>query len=175
MAKTISFSLSTRSVGKAIKALEKYNQNLDAKTDELRERLATRIAMYALAAFQSSVPATRLDGGEVPRPDVKVNVETNGNIATVIAFGEDVYWIEFGAGIYYNAPVGSSPHPMGEKLGLTIGSYGKGRGSRVTWGYYDENGDLVLTHGTPAAMPLWRAAERVAAEYPQIAKEVFGT
>jgi hypothetical protein len=174
MAKTISFSLSSRSIGNAVKELETYNRSIDEKVKRLRDIIAERLRDYAEQGFLSSPPATRLDGIEVPPPDVKVTTEPDGNITAVIASGEDVYWIEFGAGVYYNTPVGSSPHPMGQEFGLTIGSYGKGRGSRKTWGYY-EDGKLVLTHGTPANMPMWKAAERVAAEYPQIAKEVFGT
>lgn len=174
MVKTISVSLSPRSVGAAIREIEKYRKSLDDKAETLRRRIAERIAMYASHGFQSSVSDTRLDGAETPRPRVDVTVEDNGNITTVLASGEDAIWIEFGAGVYYNTPAGSSPHPMGAQLGLTIGSYGKGHGAKNVWGYIDEQGELVLTHGTPAAMPLYKAALRVAQEYPSLAREVFG-
>jgi hypothetical protein len=44
-----------------------------------------------------------------------------------------------------------------KKLGFTIGSYGKGRGKGRAWGYYGDGGELIITHGTPAQMPLYRA------------------
>ena len=81
-------------------------------------------------------------------------------------------WVEFGAGVYHNGAVGSSPNPYGSELGFTIGSYGT-NGARDIWGFY-ENGELVLTHGTPAAMPLFHAVQDTIDEIPSIAKEVFG-
>ena len=91
----------------------------------------------------------------------------------VIANGEDAVWVEFGAGVYHNGSVGSSPHPKGAELGMTIGSYGNGRGSRRVWGYYDEGG-LVLTRGTPAQMPMYSAAKAVCEKIDEIARRVFG-
>ena len=81
---------------------------------------------------------------------------------------------KFGAGVYHNGSVGSSPNPFGNDLGFTIGSYGKGYGKKQAWGYYDENGDLVITRGTPASMPLYNAAQEVMRKAVEIAKEVFG-
>ena len=51
--------------------------------------------------------------------------------------------------------------------------YGKGMGKRQTWGFY-EDGELRLTHGTPAIMPMYNALKTVCDEIAGIAKEVFG-
>lgn len=96
------------------------------------------------------------------------------NVSVVVASGEDAVWVEFGAGVYHNGAAGSSPHPKGNELGFTIGSYGKGNGRKTTWGYLDDDGELHLTHGTPATMPMYRAMETVSEEVYLIAKEVFG-
>ena len=112
--------------------------------------------------------------GSPRRPDVAVTVSERGSISVVVAEGEDAVWCEFGAGVYHNGSVGSSPNPFGNDLGFTIGSYGKGYGKKQAWGYYDENGDLVITRGTPASMPLYNAAQEVMRKAIEIAKEVFG-
>lgn len=91
----------------------------------------------------------------------------------IVADGEDAVWCEFDAGVYHNGAAGSSPNPYGPELGLTIGSYGKGHGKRSAWGYYDENGELVITRGAPASMPMYRAARDVTVRAVQIAREVF--
>lgn len=97
---------------------------------------------------------------------------TINHISVVIAAGEDAVWVEFGAGVYHNGSAGSSPHPKGAELGFTIGGYGKGMGKRKTWGFY-EDGELRLTHGAPAVMPMYNAMKTVCDEIASIAKEVF--
>ena len=49
------------------------------------------------------------------------------------------------------------------KISGSIGSFGKGNGKRQTWGFY-EDGELKLTHGTPANMPMTRAVTTVCNE-----------
>jgi hypothetical protein len=106
---------------------------------------------------------------------VDVVVEDNGNMTLVIANGTDAVFMEFGAGVYYNGAVGSSPNPLGAALGFTIGSYGFGQGKKEVWGYMGEDGRLHLTHGTPASMPLYRALQSVVNDIEQIAREVFSS
>ena len=104
---------------------------------------------------------------------VDVSVDNRGSVTVVVANGEDAVWIEFGAGVYHNGSPGSSPHPSGAELGFLIGGFGKGNGKKETWGYYEE-GELKLTRGTPATMPMSRAITTVCDELSEIAKEVFG-
>lgn len=102
-----------------------------------------------------------------------MSIDNRGNVTVVVANGEDAVWIEFGAGVHYNGSVGSSPNPYGAKLGFIIGGYGKGNGRKETWGFY-EDGELKITHGTPAKMPMANAVTALCNEFPRIAKEVFG-
>ena len=112
--------------------------------------------------------------GNTRKPNVTVSVSERGDIAVVVADGEDAVWVEFGAGVYHNGSPGSSPHPNGSELGFTIGSYGKGYGKANAWGYYDSDDRLIITRGTPASMPMYNAAQQVSKEAISIAKEVFG-
>lgn len=82
-------------------------------------------------------------------------------------------FIEFGAGVYYNGSAGASPHPKGQEFGFLIGSYGAGHGQQKVWGYYDETGELVMTHGVEATMPLFKAEQKIIDEYVSVAKRVF--
>lgn len=94
--------------------------------------------------------------------------------ADLIVEGRELLFIEFGSGVYYNGSVGSSPHPKGEEFGFLIGSYGQGHGAQKVWGYYNDSGDLVLTHGTRATMPMYNAFLKMYEEAPKIVKRVFG-
>lgn len=169
--KVISFSLSEKSIDDAIKELREYRKDIHRKTELLRKKLAQRISEEAQKGFSGAV-VDDLIKGDRKKANVKVSVTDRDSISVVIASGEDAVWIEFGAGVYHNGPVGASPHPKGQALGMTIGGYGKGNGKKSVWGYY-ENGELKLTHGTPAAMPMSKAVTTVCNELQQIVKEVF--
>lgn len=170
--KHISFRLSTADIGKAIRELERYRQEIAQKTEMFRKRIADEIAATASDGFGASIVNDLLDGGS-RQASVEVTTREDGKITVVMATGKDAVWCEFGAGVYHNGAVGSSPHPNGEELGMTIGSYGEGRGARSTWGFYEDD-KLKLTHGTPATMPMYNAAVDVCSRISEIAREVFG-
>lgn len=94
--------------------------------------------------------------------------------ATLVVEGEELLFIEFGAGVNYNTAVGTSPHPKGEEFGFLIGSYGKGYGARKAWGYYDKSGNLIITRGVKATMPVYSALVEISNRYIEIARKVFG-
>ena len=176
MSKTIKFGLSPGEIQRAINEVEKFKTEFQKKVDTYRKRMAEEIAVYASAYFENSIMDDVINGS--PRkPNVDVTFSDNGKIAVVVADGEDAVWCEFGSGVYHNGSVGSSPNPYGNDLGFTIGSYGKGHGKQKVWGYYtdpDSKTGLVLTHGTPASMPMYNAAQEVLRKSVEIAREVFG-
>lgn len=75
--------------------------------------------------------------------------------------GEDAVFFEFGAGKYYNGPVGSSKHPKAVETGFTIGSYpGQTHAGDDYWYLPKEaknRSGKNYTHGTEAVMPLHTA------------------
>lgn len=171
MAKLIEIELNRTSIDAAIKALDAFSREVRRKTDELQERVTELVASYAKTGFNGAVVDDLVSGG--PKlAEVTVRIENDNGTSLVIADGKDAVFVEFGAGVYHNGPVGSSPHPNGVGLGLTIGSYGP-NSARRTWGFYNEDEELVLTRGTPASMPLYTALQIVCADVVQIAKEVF--
>ena len=203
MAKVISFTLDAASVGQAVSELKKYRTEFEEKCKRFRELIAERVAWSAARGFSSAladdtflrVPqraagnATakahvagipfRVTKNSMPEPPrngsrVSVSVTHQGEYSIVFAEGEEALFIEYGAGVYYNTAPGTSPHPWGQQMGYTIGSYGNGNGKKSAWGFYDKNGDILITHGTPAAMPMYRGVSEAIRAIDEIAREVFG-
>lgn len=172
--KVIRISLSEKDIGRAIKELEQYKREIIRKTELLRTKVAERLANLAQSGFNGAIVDDLIEeSGGARKAEVQVSIDERENVSVVIAAGEDAVWVEFGAGVYSNGSAGSSPHPKGSELGFTIGGYGKGMGKRQTWGFY-ENGELRLTHGTPAIMPMYNAVKTVCDEIADIAREAIG-
>lgn len=170
--RVISFGLSTKEIDRALRELADYKQEIIQKTELLRDKVAERLAEEAKTGFSGAVVDDLVKGGQ-KFAQVDVSVNNRGSVTVVVASGEDAVWVEFGAGVYHNGSPGSSPHPHGAELGMTIGGFGKGNGKKEVWGFY-ENGELKLSRGTPARMPMALAITTVCNDIQSIAKEVFG-
>ena len=172
--RVIQIGLSEQEVDRAIRELANYRRDFLRKVDILRERIAERIASEAQSGFNGAVVDDLVNGGQ-KIADVHVTLDRGDSITVVIAQGKDAVWVEFGAGVYHNSTVGTSPHPRGAELGFTIGGFGTGKGKREVWGYKGKGEDTItLTRGTPAKMPMERAFLSVCSEIPEIVREVFG-
>ena len=165
MAKTIEFTLSSASIQNAIKSVEAFRDSLERKTMEMLKKLADIGLREASVRFTSAA----YDAGV---NDSSVTVEEIEDGYCIIAKGKAVAFIEFSAGVYYNP---SEPYPNPRPDGIVgIGEYGKGHGKRKAWGFKDESGQVHVTHGNRAAMPLWYASEEMRKEVVRIFVEVFG-
>lgn len=176
MSRTITIDVfNSASIDAAVREIREYSKWVRRKTDELRERIAYFIAKDASAVFNTAVAEDDMREGVITG-SVEVSVEPQGdNTTVIIASGKDAVFMEFGAGVYYNGAVGSSPNPLGTALGFTIGSYGKGNGRKEVWAYDGGDGQIHLTHGTPASMPLYKAVQSVSRDIVKIAREVFAS
>ena len=164
MSKIIQMSLSTKSLGKGLKELKAYRDAIERMEKQLLEELANIGVREASVRFTTAI----YDGMN----DSEVTLETIENGYQIVAEGKAVAFIEFGAGVYYNT---TEPYPNARPDGIVgIGEYGKGYGKRQAWGFKDDSGELVITHGNPAAMPMWYASEEMRNSILQIAKRVFG-
>ena len=161
--KTISMSLGGSSIRAALKELASYQAWVRQKTNELMERLAS------IGAYEATVRFSRAQYDGEKQAEVSVEPIKNG--WKIAASGGSVFFIEFGAGVYFNGP---EPYPEPRPAGVSrIGEYGQGKGKQNAWGYYDDGGNLILTHGTPAAMPMYHAERTMEQEIKRIAREVF--
>lgn len=167
--RTITFGLSFNSVKRAMLNLGAFINELKAKNYDFVSRLCD-------IAFETIENNMITPGDSDPTHTTDIWLEDAGGIVrgTVQLNGEDVLFIEFGAGITYNGPAGQSPHPKGAQLGYTIGDYGYHLGRLHCWYYHDDNGQLTISWGTKAAMPVYKASREVRRNVKKIAKEIFG-
>lgn len=171
MAKTkIYCSLSTKSLNKAIKAVQAYKERIENKNDVFVRRLAE----LGIPVIEENILAAQGDSDTNHNTYIKLTSLRGYSEARLVVEGKDLLFIEFGAGVHYNVPAGSSPHPKGDEFGYTIGSYGKGQGAKDYWYYVDETGAKHRSHGTEATMPVYKASVEIIENIRKIAKEVFG-
>ena len=161
--------LSQDSISKAIAEIEDYKRILLNNTRCFVERLVEEGFRVVDANM-----VTAGDSSPEHMNIVKISADGSCVRATLTVKGHDLLFIEFGAGIHYNGAVGTSPNPFGEKMGYTIGSYGKGKGANDYWRYLDESGRWKTSHGTQASMPMYKADMEIRSKFLSIAKEVFG-
>ena len=162
--KVISFGLNTKDINRAIKEVEEYKKDILRKEKLLLEKLAYIGVKEASVRFTTAM----YDGVN----DSSVSLEQTSNGYAIVAQGNAVAFIEFGTGVYHNT---SEPYPNPRPEGIVgIGEYGQGKGKRKAWGYRDEGGEVVITRGNPASMPMWYATEEMRRSILQIAKEVWG-
>ena len=162
--RVITMNLSSNSIQSAIRELKSYRDSIDVKMDKLLEKLARIGVQEASVRFTTAM----YDGVN----DSSVTLEPIKDGYCIKAEGRAVAFIEFGAGVYHNP---GEPYPNPRPAGIVgIGEYGKGYGKRLAWGFRDESGELVITHGTPAAMPMWYASEEMRSAILKTFKEVFG-
>lgn len=172
--KVLRADLSESGIQRLIDQLEEYSRSLESKAQRLRERIAEVIRWSAEDGFMTALTSDIFYGGEPPLSDVMVTVEDDGDLTIVIAQGERAVFVEFGAGVYYNGAAGTSPHPAGEEHGFLIGEYGIGHGKQNVWALPGSTREKpILTHGTPAAMPMYHGVQEALAVMAELAREVF--
>lgn len=167
--KTIKVNLSQKSIQDAIKQLRQYQNSLKSKN----ELFVRRLSELGIPVIDQNILLAQGDSKKNHNTYIKINSFGNFSRATLVCEGADLLFIEFGAGIHYNTPAGSSPHPKGQELGYTIGSYGQGKGKNDSWTYVSETGEWVRSYGTEATMPLYKASVEIIQNIRKIAKEVF--
>ena len=162
--RVIKMGLSVSSIDNAIAELKAYKDYIRDKKYQLVEKLAYIGVKEASIRFTTAM----YDGVN----DSSVTLEPITDGYCIKAEGKAVAFIEFGAGVYHNT---GEPYPNPRPSGIVgIGEYGKGLGKRQAWGFKDDSGELVITHGNPAAMPMWYASEEMRSKILKIAREVFG-
>lgn len=163
MPKTITIDIfDSRSIENAIKALEIEQQRLERKSMELAKRLADIGVIVARVGFAT----TLYDGDD----HVEVTVEPIKNGYAIVAKGEAVAFIEFGAGATYGYG-----HPKPDVDGYHFGP-GTWNPESPHWndpkGWYYEHGKRSL--GNAPAMAMYGAEEAILmADIREIAQQVF--
>lgn len=169
--KTIKMELSHKSIQDAIKQLRAYQKSLVSKNEEFVRRLTE----LGVPVIDENIALAQGDSDKSHNTYIKINSFGDYTQATLVCEGKSLAFIEFGAGIHYNTPAGTSPHPKGQEFGYTIGSYGQGNGKNKSWIYFSDSGEWVRSYGTEATMPVYKASVKIIQSIRKIAKEVFSS
>ena len=149
----------------AIKELRQYRNSIKSKTLKLIDSMLRFGEDYAINSV------AHVDTGETLS---SIKGYRNGTKGVIVAGGNAI-WIEFGTGVRNNGSAGTSPHHKGEELGMTIGTYGQGKGADPNGWYYYDDGEVVHTFGIKANMFMYKTALELQRVCPELAKEVFRT
>lgn len=102
---------------------------------------------------------------------VTVTTKPIPNGFVIEADGEQVLFMEFGAGVYHSGQAYEGNRA--DFAGIVgIGEYGNGNGKRKAWGYPSESG-LLITHGVPALNGMYRAKRHILIEVEKKLKELL--
>lgn len=164
MARKIKCNLSCSSIQNAITELMEYRREFSDKVQQLIDRMISEGEQYAMSAAVQYVSDEQLS--------VSVYGYRSGDKGFIVADGEAVF-LEFGAGVYYNGAVGTSPHPKGQEFGFTIGSYGLGQGANPEGWDWQEADGWHHSRGTQANLFMWNTAKWLRENYPDWARELF--
>lgn len=172
MSKTIKIKLSVRSINAAIKEVEAYRNKLES----IRETICRNLAQIGMQEASVRFESAHYDGVN----DSSVVIEPMDNGYKVVAHGNSIAFIEFGAGVHYNA---GSSYPLPKPSGIVgIGEYGKKQGKKDEWRYKGDpgtngtpssDGRTIKTHGNPAQMPMYHALMAMQNEVERIVREAF--
>lgn len=170
--RTININLfDSRGLDKAIQQIRQYQNGLNDKCTLFVRRLAE----VGIPIIDENISKAQGDSDKNHNTYIKINSFGSYSQAELICEGKDLLMIEFGSGVHFNGVAGSSPHPKGNELGYTIGSYGKGQGKNDFWFYYADSGEAVMSHGTKSTMPVYKAGIEIRRQVLKIAREVFGS
>lgn len=154
-----------------IEQLQNFGKRIQSKNSQFMARLLNEGFTLANNNLEAISAYYKEDA------TVSIGVEDNGKTIKGYVYlnGGKVAFIEFGAGVTFNGSAGTSPHPRGTELGMTIGSYGKGQGAN-SWGWWfiNDYGEKEHSYGNPAYMPLYRTLQELKEKVADIAKEVYG-
>lgn len=167
--------LDTDSVKSAVAELREVKSDWQKKANEAAKEVCTEIAMQIQAnleyiAFTDEFKNTKTHEIIQKKEPMGVwDLTETKNGCKVSIRGKDIVFVEFGAGVYYNG--NGSGNPLGEAVSFSteIGSYGKGQGLNKYW-FVAHN---LISCGTPAYMPIYRAILAVKPEIPTIVRKVF--
>lgn len=168
---TVSIELSTSDIKSLRDMIGRYAQSLNDRCSRLMERLGEIGTRTASDGFSGA----QYDGVN----DVSVSFERVADDSIrVVANGDAVAFIEFGAGITMGGG-----HPSAGALGFGPGTYpGNGHWDNPKgWAYHGSPGsngvwvrdDVYRTLGNPPAMAMANATEEMVRQVVSIAMEVF--
>lgn len=160
--KHFTVSLDKNVLANTIKRLNAYRDSIPTKAKMIAMRLAELGAEKVFVGFL----AVEYAGAN----DISVDVQEIANGYRILAAGQSVAFIEFGAGVRFG-----EGYPGTKPAGIVpIGTYGKGYGSREQgWYFKSLSGDAEHTYGNPPAAVMYKTAQELREAVLMVAREVF--
>jgi len=152
-----------KSVTAAIKKLEQYEKEFQAKEAEFVRRLKE----IGVSVAETGFSLADYDGIN----DVLIAETQNGPRAAIIAYGEAVGFIEFGTGVKFQEYDSSST----EFTPPAHGTYGKGKGANPKGWYFSQSEGAAgrHTYGNPPGEITLTARDVMVERVIQVAREVW--
>ncbi len=154
-----------KSIDEVIGRLVRYQSWIAQKANIIAERLASIGGVKVSTDFSRSV--------YVGEKDVSVSVENIGDGKyAIIASGETVLILEFGAGVTYGYG-----HPQATEFGMGPGTYpnGKGHWDDPKGWWIPKSAGGGHTYGNPPNMPMYNTEQELKKEIERVAREVFNS
>lgn len=156
----IQLKLTPASCYHAKQKLDAYARRENSRLDMVCKRLAEE------GAREAKLHLGVTWGGN---DDAHVSVEKTENGYKVVLSGQDIYFVEFGTGMF----AGSYPNNANVSVGIMPGDYSETHAKQYsTKGYWFY--DNVFYRGTPAEMPMYWAGKRMREVMPRVIQEVYG-
>ena len=162
----ITFGLSQKQIGNAIKQIEQYKQSLNNKCLLLVKLLAEDGYSVSKAILGEHI-FTGQTLGSIRIEDLSSDKAR----MSIVVESDAILFLEFGAGIKYAGTV----NPKSAELGMGAGTYpGEGHWDNPNgWWYLGDDGEFHHSFGIEAAMPMYKASRAIVADIGKIAKAVF--
>lgn len=157
----INFRLSSSDVNKAINELTAYQRGLDSKC---------QAAIYELCNLGMLIAQKDFKGQDVYLKTYMMS--KNKIMVAVVAAGNAVLFIEFGAGIRYNQ---GGKHPLADKFGYGVGTYPNQKHAfdENGWWYLGEDGKFHHSYGVKSMRPMYFASTSMRSRAVKMFKENF--
>lgn len=163
--------LSKESIEAAIKAVEAFGEKVKKLETELPKALAEFGKVQARAEYDWAPYNLFWDNTWDDTPSISVRAEQTDKGWSVIANGEEVCFLEFGAGVFFeqagNVYQGTRPPGV-----VGIGEYGYGLGKNELWSF-EKGGAKQWTHGTPPSNALYHTAEEIKRRVEETARRIL--
>ena len=177
MSKTISFGLSVSEIDRAIKELQSYQNSLDAKCQQLCERLCNEGIKIAQAHIGSSGfgKYIRLSSEITPEKagcKAILIMEDSQKIVSKWQNQDGVQSKEISPALMLEFCAGLQAQNQAKNPGVGNGTYGA-HGNEPGWWYMDLQGEWHYSSGTSPKMPMYNAGKELRNRVFKIAKDVF--
>lgn len=168
----IEIELSKASVDSAIAQLKGYLQSLNDKNALFVKRLAE----LGIPVIDEKIEESEGDASKYHDTQIKIHSYGDYSEATLTVSGQDILFIEFGSGIFWNE---ESEAAHAGQFGYGVGTYpGQTHAFNTDpygWWYRDETGAPQYSYGQQATAPMLQASHEIIANIRKIAREVYGS